>query len=206
MLCIHYILWSKIYAINIAYIWYIIFYILSFFFLWCWRSTLISGASGKYSVTELLRLQLDFIFWDKEFVTRVVLHSWSSCLCLLNAGIPGMCYHTGLLLYNLFIFPVKLTKGCFVSSILKFKPLTGVWTQGFTLAKQAFLPHEPHCQSSLLWLFWGGFSWPVLSILVLSHYLITATQIARITGTSHQCMADGNFLCLKENIDKIYVW
>jgi hypothetical protein len=63
-----------------------------------------------------------------------------------------------------------------------------VWTQGFTLSKQVFclLSHtsSPHSSgyfgAGVSWTIYPG--WPQTSIL-----LISASQVARITGVSYQC-------------------
>jgi hypothetical protein len=54
---------------------------------------------------------------------------------------------------------------------------------------------EPHLQSILLWLFWRWSSWTVcLGWPRTKILLISASQVARITGVSHQCLAFFFFL------------
>jgi hypothetical protein len=70
---------------------------------------------------------------------------------------------------------------------------TGVWTQGFTGLDHTSSPF-------LFWLFWRWnilnyficLGWPQNVILSLS-----ASQVARITGVSHQCLAPPEFLILR---------
>jgi hypothetical protein len=64
---------------------------------------------------------------------------------------------------------------------------TGVWTQGFVLAVLYHLSHI----SSLLWLYWR---WSLAKIFPRAGlwnliFLISASQVARIKGMSHQCPA-----------------
>jgi hypothetical protein len=67
---------------------------------------------------------------------------------------------------------------------------TGIWSQSFTLAKQAFCCLNYISSPFFLWLFWrwGVVSWTVCpdwwpQIVIL---LISASQVARITGVRHQ--------------------
>jgi hypothetical protein len=59
----------------------------------------------------------------------------------------------------------------------------GVSTQDFT-CKTGTLLLEPHLQFIFLWLLWRFPVWPRTDIL-----LVSASQVARITGMSHWCLA-----------------
>jgi hypothetical protein len=85
---------------------------------------------------------------------------------------------------------------CFLPFFL-FSGDTGVWTQGFTFAKQTL-----HCTwatppvhfAGVMWRFWRWglvklLAWPGTAIL-----LISSLQVARITGVTHRCLASASFL------------
>jgi hypothetical protein len=68
---------------------------------------------------------------------------------------------------------------------LLFFDRTGIWTQGFALAKQALYHLSPffsgYFGDGVLWTI--SSDWPWTTIL-----LISASQVARITGLSHGCL------------------